>query len=149
MGMRLCICMPTCNRSECIDRVLKEELEILKKTDIDICIYDSSDNDDTERLVSDYQHRGYQNLFYRQVDHAIHPNRKAYGIFKEAEQMGHDYVWLIHDHTYCNDEKGLLNIMEALSKGYDFYLLNMQSNNFRMIEIKDLDEFLKIGRAHV
>ena len=145
MGMRLCICMPTCNRSECIDRVLKEELEILKKTDIDICIYDSSDNDDTERLVSDYQHRGYQNLFYRQVDHAIHPNRKAYGIFKEAEQMGHDYVWLIHDHTYCNDEKGLLNIMEALSEGYDFYLLNMQSNNFRMIEIKDLDEFLMLG----
>ena len=39
MGMRLCICMPTCNRSECIDRVLKEELEILKKTDSPLSNY--------------------------------------------------------------------------------------------------------------
>ena len=100
MGVKLCICMPTCNRSACIDRTLSKELEILKRTGIDIWIYDSSNNDDTERLVSDYQHRGYQNLFYRRVNHEIHPNRKAYGIFKEAEQTGYDYIWLIHDHTY-------------------------------------------------
>lgn len=145
MGVKLCICMPTCNRSACIDRVLKEELEILKRTGVDIRIYDSSDNEDTERLVSDYQYRGYSNLFYRHVDHAVHPNRKAYGIFKEAEQTDYDYIWLIHDHTYCNDENALRDILNALSKGYDFYLLNMQSNDFQMIKIKDLDEFLMLG----
>lgn len=145
MGVKLCICMPTCNRSMCIDRVLKEELEILRRTGIDIRIYDSSNRDDTERLVSDYQHRGYSNLFYRHVDHAIHPNRKAYGIFKEAEQTEYDYIWLIHDHTYCNDEYVLRDILNALSEGYDFYLLNMQSNGCRVTEILDLDEFLLLG----
>lgn len=145
MGVKLCICMPTCNRSACIDRTLSKELEILKRTGIDIWIYDSSNNDDTERLVSDYQHRGYQNLFYRRVNHEIHPNRKAYGIFKEAEQTRYDYIWLIHDHTYCNDEGVLKSILNALSEGYDFYLLNMQSNGYRVIEIENLDEFLILG----
>lgn len=145
MGVKLCICIPTCNRSECIDRVLKEELEILKETGIDIRIYDSSDNDDTKRLVIDYRNRGYQNLSYRRVDHAVHPNRKAYGIFKEAEKMRYDYIWLIHDHTYCSAEDALRNILDALSEGGDIYLLNMQSNGFRVIEIDDLDEFLLLG----
>jgi hypothetical protein len=35
--------------------------------------------------------------------------------------------------------------LEALSEGFDFYLLNMQSNNFQMKEMKDLDEFLMSG----
>ena len=58
MGVRLCICMPTCNRRECIGRVLEEELEILRKTGVDLCIYDSSDDGATEQLVSDYQDKG-------------------------------------------------------------------------------------------
>lgn len=145
MSVKLCICMPTCNRSQCIGRVFEEELEILKKTGVDICIYDSSDNGATEQLVLDYKDRGYQNLFYKRMDHSVHPNRKAYRIFKEAEQTGYDYIWLLHDHTYCSDEKAMLYILEALSENFDFYLLNMQSSGFRMAEIQSLDEFLVLG----
>ena len=54
MGMKLCICMPTCNRSQCIGRVLEEELEILRKTGIDICIYDSSNDGAAKQLVLEY-----------------------------------------------------------------------------------------------
>lgn len=145
MGVKLCICMPTCNRSQYIGRVLEEELEILKKTGVDICIYDSSDDGATEQLVLDYQDKGYQNLFYRHMDHAVHPNRKAYWIFKEAKHTDYDYIWLIHDHTYCSDEKAMTYILKALSGNFDFYLLNMQSSGFRMTEIQNLDEFLLLG----
>lgn len=145
MSVKFCVCVPTCNRSACIERVLDEELGILRRTGIDICIYDSSSNDDTKQLVSNYQCRGYSNLFYKHIDYTVHPNKKACLIFKEAEKTGYDYIWMIHDHTYCSDERGLLYILEALSEGYDFYLLNMQSNAFRMTEIKDLDEFLLLG----
>lgn len=145
MSAKLCVCMPTCNRSTCIERILDEELEILSRTGIDICIYDSSSNDETRRLVSDYQCRGYSNLYYRKLDYTTHPNKKAYLIFEEAEKTGYDYIWMIHDHTYCSDEKGLLYILEALSEGYDFYLLNMQANVFRMTAMKSLDEFLLLG----
>lgn len=145
MGVRLCICMPTCNRRECIGRVLEEELEILRKTGVDLCIYDSSDDGATEQLVSDYQDKGYRNLFYRNMDHAVHPNRKAFLIFQEAEHTGYDYIWLLHDHTYCSDEKAMCRILEALSENFDFYLLNMQASGFRMTEIRSLDEFLVLG----
>lgn len=145
MGVKLCICMPTCNRSRCIGRVLEEELELLRKTGIDICIYDSSDDGATKTLVLDYQKKGYQNLFYKPMDHAVHPNRKAFLIFKEAEHTGYDYIWLLHDHTYCSDEKALRCILKALSENFDFYLLNMQSSGFRMTQIQSLDEFLLLG----
>ena len=145
MGMKLCICMPTCNRSQCIGRVLEEELEILRKTGIDICIYDSSNDGAAKQLVLEYQDKGYQNLFYRSMDHSLHPNRKAYEIFKEAERFEYDYIWLIHDHTYCSDEKVLRYILEALSKNFDFYLLNMQGSGSKMTEIQSLDEFLVLG----
>lgn len=137
MGMKLCICMPTCNRSQCIGRVLEEELEILRKTGIDICIYDSSNDGAAKQLVLEYQDKGYQNLFYRSMDHSLHPNRKAYEIFKEAERFEYDYIWLIHDHTYCSDEKVLRYILEALSKNFDFYLLNMQGSGSKMTQIQN------------
>lgn len=145
MSVKLCVCMPTCNRSACIERILKEELELFRRTGIDLCIYDSSNKDDTKQLVSDYQCKGYGNLYYKQIDYSVHPNKKAYRIFREAERTGYDYIWMIHDHTYCSDEKGLRSILQALEAGYDFYLLNMQSREFRMTEIKDLDEFLLLG----
>lgn len=145
MGVKLCVCMPTCNRSVCIARILKEELELLSRTGIDIYIYDSSSDDSTKVLVSDYQSKGYQNLYYKYIDYTVHANKKAYLIFKAAESTGYDYIWMIHDHTYCNDEKGLHYILQALEKGCDFYLLNMQSKDFHMTEIKELDEFLLLG----
>ncbi len=63
MGVKLCICIPTCNRSECMTRVLNTELEMLKKLDIHIWIYDSSTDNDTKSLVLRYQKKGYANLF--------------------------------------------------------------------------------------
>lgn len=145
MGVKLCICIPTCNRSECMTRVLNTELEMLKKLDIHIWIYDSSTDNDTKSLVLRYQEKGYANLFYQHVEYSVHPNKKAYQIFQQAEGAGYDYVWLIHDHTVCTDVSALSYILYALEKGYDFYLLNMQSNAYRMTEIQSLDEFLVMG----
>ncbi len=145
MDMKLCICMPTCNRSKCIARVLSTEIEMLKKLNIDIRIYDSSNEDDTKSLVLEYQNKGYENLFYEQIDYAVHPNRKAYQIFRDAELTEYDYIWLLHDHTVCMETVALSYILYALEKGYDFYLLNMQSNSYRITQIQNLDEFLVLG----
>lgn len=145
MSVRLCICMPTCNRSRCIDKILREEVQVLKNVGIDLCIYDSSNDHDTKKLVAGYQRQEYQNLLYKHINHNVHPNKKAYYIFREAENTGYDYIWLIHDHTYCNNEKTLEDILKALEAGYDFYLLNMQSKEFRITDIRDLDEFLVEG----
>lgn len=143
--MKLCICMPTCNRKECIARVLSTEIEMLKKLNIDIRIYDSSNEDDTKILVSEYQNKGYENLFYERIDYAVHPNRKAYQIFWEAELTEYDYIWLLHDHTICMELSALSYILYALEKEFDFYLLNMQSNSYGITQIQNLDEFLMMG----
>ena len=145
MDVKLCIYMPTCNRRECIARILSTEIELLRKANVDIRIYDSSTGNDTKSLVLDYQNKGYENLFYEHVDYSIHPNRKAYQIFQEAELTNYDYIWLLHDHTVCTDISALSYILYSLQEGYDFYLLNMQSNTYRMTEIQRLDEFLVKG----
>ena len=111
MDVKLCIYMPTCNRRECIARILSTEIELLRKANVDIRIYDSSTGNDTKSLVLDYQNKGYENLFYEHVDYSIHPNRKAYQIFQEAELTNYDYIWLLHDHTVCTDISALSYIL--------------------------------------
>lgn len=145
MGVKLCICIPTCERSKCIEKVLDAELEMLKKQKVDIRIYDSSIGEDTKSLVLEYQYQGYTNLFYEHMDNAIHPNKKFYYIFQELEFTEYDYVWLIHDHTICINDMALSYILLALNQEYDFYLLNMQSSLYQTIEIQNLDEFLLSG----
>uniref|UniRef100_UPI004056696C glycosyltransferase n=1 Tax=Agathobacter sp. TaxID=2021311 RepID=UPI004056696C len=143
--MKLVVCIPTYERSECIARVLEEELEIFIKHNIDICIYDSSIRTETEEIVRAYIDRGYYNLSYKKMDDKIHANHKGYQIFEEIGQTDYDYVWMIHDHTICNSEDAISDILSALENRFDFYLLNMQGSKKYLKEITSLDEFLLVG----
>lgn len=145
MGVKLNVCIPTYERQDCIARVLEEEAALFQKHHVDICIYDSSVHLDTKDLVFKYRSKGYLNVSYRHIDSKVHANSKAYQIFEEAGNSDYDYVWMIHDHTICNSEKALLDILEALEKGYDFYLLHMQSFRTYLHEFQNLEDLLVVG----
>lgn len=140
---KICVCVPTYNRPEAITEVMQTELEFLRKHSIDLLIYDSSTNQETERLVNQSV-AAYENLYYKRVDSQIISNQKVFMIYEELQNSVYDYVWIIHDHTVF-DEAAIRHIIQALETDADFYLLKMQSSGFGAEMIYTLDEFLLEG----
>lgn len=141
---KLCVCIPTYNRSEAIERVLREEIQIMKKYDIDIIVFDSSENDKTRKKVEDYKARGYNNLFYYKFAKEIPSNVKVYKIFKMMAKSDYEYIWLIHDHTICN-ENAVQHILYYLNENRDFYVLNMQADDYSCLLFNNITDFLYEG----
>lgn len=141
---KLCVCIPTYNRCDAIQRVLDTELNIFAKYDIDMIICDSSDNRQIKMLVENYIQKGARCLLYRSFDSNIPSNEKVFRIFQWAAYSEYSFIWLIHDHTVCNED-AVRFLMWELSKGYDFYLLNMQADNYGSERFGDVNEFLLKG----
>ena len=137
---RLCVCIPTYNRKEAVERVLKEELLMFQKYDIDIIIFDSSTDGRTKRFVQEHGNDS-TNLFYQGVDSEIPSNIKVYMIFQQMGKSEYEYIWLIHDHTICN-ETAIIHLLKTLELNYDFYVLNMQSDHYSVEKFLDISEFL-------
>lgn len=143
--IRLCVCIPTYNREECIERVLQEEIAFFREHEIDCYIYDSSTTQGTERVVERYIQEGYGNLVYRHIDSDIHSAKKAYSIWREMGESDYDFVWLIHDHTVCLNGAALDYLKQELAKEYDFYIMNLQCSKNGLVEAANLDDFLLMG----
>ena len=88
MRPKLVICIPTYNRSSVISQVLDHEAGMLKENGIDIIIYDSSENRETENIFETYKNKGFDNLFLKKVDSRIPSNRKIYMIWQDMEKSG-------------------------------------------------------------
>jgi len=135
---KLCICVPTYNSPDNIERFLNEQVIFFYECNVDLHIYDSSVDDKTLNIVRKYD---YNNIFYHKINSDIHSNIKVYNIFESAENSNYEYIWMIHDHTICQKE-ALLYLMEALDKKFDFIVLNTQSNDNHLEEYQTLDDFL-------
>lgn len=143
-GKKLCICIPTYNRDKAIERVLEEEIKIMKKYQIDIIIFDSSENERTKKKVQNYYAKKYKNLFYYKFAKDIPSNIKVYKIFKMMAETDYEYIWLIHDHTVCN-ENAVRNILYYLNENIDFYVLDMQADDYGCLIFDDITDFLYEG----
>lgn len=142
--IKFCVCIPTYNRSDAVKRVFEEELEIFHKYGIDMVICDSSENQETQILTREYIQKGNSHLLYQRFCSDISSNEKVFQIFQWAADSKYDYIWLIHDHTVCNED-AVRVLMGELEKGYDFYLLNMQADNYSCEIFQDINEFLLKG----
>lgn len=89
---------------------------------IDVFIYDSSDNRLTEYVVEKW--KKYVNIHYIKIDSFIHSNVKVYNIFKEfSESLNYEYIWICADYIRWTP-----NVLEKVSlsilKGYDMIIVN-------------------------
>ena len=57
-------CIPTYNHPDTIRDVLEKSAALYKEYGIDIYIYDSSEERDTEDIVNEFIQCGYDNIFY-------------------------------------------------------------------------------------
>lgn len=141
-GIRLAICIPTYNRADIIDELLSEELPILKGRNVDIYIYDSSEGNETELVVTQYTQHGYDNLFFIKVDSNTNSNKKVFSIYRDMENSAYDFIWLIRDRLTIL-ESGLEYIERNLNKEFSLCWTNIQKREFYKSIITDKNQFFE------
>lgn len=98
----LMIGIPTKDHPKYIQYYLAKTLCASRKYGIDICVYDSSESDDTKKIVMDRISKGYDNLFYKRYAPDLLPEKKIKSILVGS---GYDYVWLCGDGIVIDIEK--------------------------------------------
>lgn len=138
---KLAICIPTYNRSETMERVLTEELPILKNAGIDLYVYDSSEGDETEQIVEQMADQGFDNVILKKMDSSIHANKKVFMIYREMEDSEYEYIWVIRDRDIMN-ESAVQFVLSALESQDPLYVIFMSKKKYASSLVSDLDQFL-------
>ncbi len=100
---KIAYCIPTYNRPEQIDGVLRNSLDILKKYGIDVYIYDSSSNNETKIISEKYI--CYENLHYIKLPPETVQIDKLKMIYTGIYQIkDYDYVWLVKDRVFFSED---------------------------------------------
>lgn len=70
-------CIPTYNHPDTIRDVLEKSAALYKEYGIDIYIYDSSEERDTEDIVNEFIQCGYDNIFYIKMECSMREKLKV------------------------------------------------------------------------
>lgn len=121
---QLMIGVPTKNHPDYIQIYLARILEDAKTLGIDLHIYDSSDDNHTEKIVRDRIESGYENLYYHRCvvdDITMPPVGKLKNILVNS---GYEYVWPCGDGVMLNINCILPFLEEEMLKNRDLIVLN-------------------------
>lgn len=121
--MKLVVCVPTYNNPAYIREILDGEFSLYSQLDYCLYIADSSEDNDTEEIVSYYQKKS-DNLFYVKFPAYIHANEKVYRMLeKVGEDVCCDYAWIRSDSLRASEEL-LYSLRYFFSKKYDAIVVN-------------------------
>ncbi|MCR5797829.1 MAG: hypothetical protein K6G63_07965 [Eubacterium sp.] len=136
--MKIAVCIPTYEkRISVVEKILEREKNIINMVDTEFFLYYSGEvTEEIENLKDTYS----VNLECMEL--GMESNIKFFEIYKQMENSDFDYVWIIHDHTYF-DEESYLKISDALEKNYDFIVVNSQASMDRISEIATAEELCK------
>lgn len=97
MNCQIAICIPTYNNPFYISDIIQKEYLYYERNGITLVVADSSDNDDTERIVESENNKGSKILYYR-FPSDIQSNEKVYLIYQMAgKEFECDYLWIRSD----------------------------------------------------
>lgn len=137
---KIALLIATKNRANSIDYYLKEKLEEYYRYEMDVVIYDSSDDDDTSQVIDKYSQ--YNNLFYHKYTDL--PD-DLYGTYKTMVALNslsdtYEYVWLCGDQIIINYEMIYDRLTECMNKGYSLIHLYRKKDSEESGEIVDETE---------
>ncbi len=119
---KIAMCIPTKNRPEMISRVMRLAPRLYSKYPIDVYYYDSSDNEETERIIKPYLSQ-YSNFHYVRMDPDISVERKVEMIFAGYGWIErYDYLWPVKDRVRFR-ESSLDAVMESAERDLDVIFL--------------------------
>ena len=119
MKYSVACCYLTHNHTDALSEILDRCLNVYSKYEIDICVYDDSDDDSTKDLINGYIDQGATNLYYIDAHAAKTGDDKyllaiqGYGLPKT-----YDYIWPSKDRV-CFDEPFISKLRSAIDEGHD------------------------------
>lgn len=117
------ICIPTYNRSEVVDELLVRCLKTCLEFQYDLWIFDSSDNNETRRVVDLYR-KDYSVLNYQRMDSNMHSGEKVYSIFEWASlKSEYDYLWIIGD-SFCWNKNVMHDVRGWIENDFDLLVVD-------------------------
>lgn len=120
---QLAICIPTYNQPEMIREMFIRCLDFYNEFGIDLYIFDSSPDMETETVIGQYKEK-YKNIFYKHLSSDIHSNMKVLKAYQEIIGMGeYAYLWLCPDYIQLTRE-GAICVLDHCSEGFDICVLN-------------------------
>lgn len=124
---KIVVCVPTYKRIDLIKEFLETQVEIYKKYNIDIWIYDSNETNECQELVNIYK-KIYDNIFYISIPSSTHSNQKVMRIYEGYDRnKDYDYVWLSQD-AYRITDNELCDIVNKVKKQYDIITISNDDN---------------------
>ena len=124
-GDKMVVCVPTCGHPNVIDDVLQHCADVYKRYSLDVYFYDSSKDEETRKVIENYQKKGYDNLYYIAVDSELPAVNKFEKIFMfDGIQKEYKYMWYLRDRCWCG-EKTLKLMYKAVSVEHDLVFLDV------------------------
>ncbi len=128
MMKKIAICIPTFNRPNVVFDTCTKILDIIDNDLADIYIYDSSTDDETEKLLKGIEQ---DNFFYKRIDPSIHSSKKVYDIYQDRNiQDDYEYLWILADYLFFH-EIVIRAIKSKLNEKWDMLMID-----FRDLESK-------------
>ena len=122
MKNSLVCCYMTHDHPDIMETVLKNSLNSYAEHDIDVCVYDDSEDHRTDEIVRGYINNGAHNLYYVDAGKARGGNGKLYLIMNGyGLPKDYDYIWPTKDRVYF-DGTYLDRLCEKIDEDHDVVL---------------------------
>lgn len=142
----LLIAIPTKDHPMYIMFYLAKTLDIAKKNNIDIMIFDASRSDDTFRIVMDRVKQGYDNLFIKRYDPDSLLETRCKDIYCRKDYR---YIWLCGDGAVLNLQTLLPIVWNEIENNRDIICFSAWNRyNYEFKEYNDSSEFCRECFCH-
>lgn len=139
---KLLIGIPTYNRPVIVEEWIEKQKDFLDEYNIDVVFWDSSENEATMQVVNRVIQQGYTLFSIHRVSSELDAETKALLLYENYEKSEYEYLWLMHDHTMY-EKNFYKKLLEYLTTGRDFYILDCFANDYGNEVINDDINFLK------
>jgi len=136
----LVVVIPTANRPVAVDLLLYHAVQDLLCFGVDIVIYDSSDDERTRAITTNFQMDGYDNVYYRRYTgefDGLSIDRKVMTAY--SEYLDRDYIWLCRDGLIPTISQFYNELIELAEKGTEFIAVDWSNRNNNRHCVKNYD----------
>lgn len=139
---KMAVCIPTYQRPEVIEDVLFHCAETYKRYGLDVYYYDSSEDDNTRKVIESYQSAGYDNLYCIRVNSKISLGVKLeHVMMMRSIKKEYEYMWYLRDRCWC-EEKTLRLMYRAMEDEHDLIFLDVgHPDEEELLICNDADAF--------
>ncbi len=118
MKYSIACCFLTHNHTDVLKDILDKSLKDYNTHQIDVCIYDDSDDDSTKQLINEYE-KEFDNIYYIDAHEALNGDHK-YLLILQGYRLpkDYDYIWMCKDRV-CFASSYLDRLCEAINEGHD------------------------------